>query len=229
MQKTGCLLIHGFGGSPDEVAPLGEFLQQRGIEVHMPQLKGHTGRWTDLSRANYRDWIESTELGLKELKTRCDNVIVVGFSMGGLLTIQLSSKYELTGIILMNMPVYYWNVRQMAINVFGDIRLGRYDNIIRYIRSSVSLPPQAMVNFKVLLHKTTRLIPDISCPVMICQAMDDDAVQWRSARYIFDTVASPVKSVRYYNDAGHQICQSLAASQLFEDTILFIDSLSKAK
>ena len=42
--KVGCLLIHGFGGSPEEMDPLAEYLRNEGITTLSPVLKGHTGK-----------------------------------------------------------------------------------------------------------------------------------------------------------------------------------------
>jgi carboxylesterase len=38
---TGCLLIHGFTGTPQNIRPLGDFLARRGLTVLAPRLHGH--------------------------------------------------------------------------------------------------------------------------------------------------------------------------------------------
>jgi carboxylesterase len=56
-RKTGCLIIHGFGGDYSEVSALAEHLNGLGYPISCPQLAGHTGKREDLRRVTYRDWI----------------------------------------------------------------------------------------------------------------------------------------------------------------------------
>ena len=39
--STGCLLIHGFTGTPKEMRPLGDFLADKGYSVLGIRLSGH--------------------------------------------------------------------------------------------------------------------------------------------------------------------------------------------
>ena len=103
---TGCLLIHGFSGSPPEMRPMGEYLAEKGLTVLGVRLAGHGVTPEDMASTRWRDWVGSAKEGLQELQVRCELVFVAGLSMGGLITLHLSAHHPLAGIIVMSAPAY---------------------------------------------------------------------------------------------------------------------------
>lgn len=90
--RAGVVLVHGFTGTPFEMRPLGEALAARGFQVAAPRLAGHCGTTEDLRRTRWPDWLASVEEVFEGLKARCDEVAVVGLSLGGLLTLELARR-----------------------------------------------------------------------------------------------------------------------------------------
>jgi carboxylesterase len=215
--QTACLLIHGFGGSIREVAPLAEALSSAGYEVGCAELKGHTGDYKDLGKATYHDWIQSAEEAYLKLKGKHEEITIIGFSMGGLIGLRLAIKYKLKALITINSPIYYWNLPLIIRNIFGDIARGNFANIRRYTSSSGKLPFSAIANFLSLLYKTRPIIPQVNCPVLVLQSLDDDTVQSRSAAYIHRKVSSGDKQIKYYPKGGHVILLSLTADAVIAD------------
>src|SRR6476469_3635383 len=84
-----CLLIHGFTGSPPEMRWLGTYLAERGVHVNGVRLAGHGTRPEELNDLTWRDWLRSASEGLEKLKRNGRKVVIIGFSMGGLLGMQL--------------------------------------------------------------------------------------------------------------------------------------------
>lgn len=104
--STGCLLIHGFGGSPLEMTPLGEYLHSEGMTVSAVMLAGHGTTPSDLRGKSWADWISSAVAGLEKLKSSCAHVFVIGFSMGGTISLHLAANYPVDGVITVCAPVY---------------------------------------------------------------------------------------------------------------------------
>ena len=121
---TGCLIIHGFGGNYDEISPLADHLKSRGYKVACPALAGHTGRRCDLKKAGYTDWIKSAERGFLDLAHRCQTVYIIGFSMGGLIAFNLALQHKVAGIVTINTPIYYWDVRKILSNIIKGLTGG---------------------------------------------------------------------------------------------------------
>lgn len=224
-RKTGCLVIHGFGGELEEVLPLAEFLRAKGYEVACPELKGHTGRRKDLRGVNYRQWIASAEERLEYLQAECDAVVLIGFSMGGLIAVNLAIKHTAAALVTLNMPIYHWDIKRICLNLLQDLKAGRSDHLRRYVRSTCALPFSALINFKLILTRTKPLLHQVTCPVFIAQALEDDTVQHRSANHAYWHFGSEDKRIKYYTGSGHQICHSSAAAKMMLDVEVFLNEI----
>lgn len=222
--NKGCLIVHGFGGCLDEISPLASRLEEEGYQVICPVLAGHTGRRRDLKGVNYKQWVSSAEEGLKELLSTCEEVYLIGFSMGGLISLYLATRYKVSGVITLNSPIFYWDVKRIALNILEDIKLKKLDNTRRYLSSSKSFPISALFNFRILLSKAKPLLKEVHCPVFIAQALEDDTVRTSSASFLTKNIASQQKVTKYYEKSGHLILWSKSADQVINDVIQFVET-----
>jgi len=99
-ESRGVLLIHGFSGSPFELHLLAERLHQAGYHVSVPLLAGHHQSLRALAESTWQDWLASAEQALLKLHERISTatsqppqLAVIGFSMGGLLGVELARRY----------------------------------------------------------------------------------------------------------------------------------------
>jgi len=83
--------VHGFSGTPGELRPLAERLARHGYSVEAPLLAGHGGSQDELAAVTWRDWVSSAQQALDALRTRCETVVLIGFSMGGAITLYLAA------------------------------------------------------------------------------------------------------------------------------------------
>jgi carboxylesterase len=224
-KQFACLLIHGFGGGPSEVQPLAADLIQRGYLVTLPVLKGHTGSGEDLRGVRYTDWIASAETSFLELKTHSEKIIIAGFSMGGLIAVNLAVKYQIAALITMNTPIYHWDFQVIFKNIGKDIQRRELVHTRRYLKNCSAFPLGALLNFRMLLDTTIPLLPQITCPFYIFQACEDDTARKESAVYIHDHIASVRKQLDYIEGTGHQLLESPAASEVILNIGKFIESL----
>src|SRR3989449_7131156 len=81
-RPLGCLLVHGFTGTPEEMRPLGEALAARGFPVHAVRLAGHGTDVADLVRTRWTDWFASVEAGMARLRASTERLAVAGMSLG---------------------------------------------------------------------------------------------------------------------------------------------------
>src|SRR5690554_2212581 len=175
--KIGCLIIHGFSGGVFQIKPLEEYLNGKGYITSCPKLKGHTGNAKDMKNADYKDWIASAEKELTILMEKTDRIVIVGFSMGGLIAVNLACKYDIKAIITINTPIYYWNLKRILLNICDDIKNKRLHYIKRYIDAKKSSPLISMINFLRLLNSTKPRLSNIRCPFLIIQTKDDDTTR----------------------------------------------------
>ena len=216
--KTGILLLHGFAGDPDEVRPLYDFLQARGYLVACPLLSGHGKTKRELSKTTFGDWIDSAERAYLELAEKCENVVAIGFSMGGLLAMNLWN-YGFAGIVTINMPVYYWNPKVIVANLIKDF--GQYKR--KYIQVSTDKSISSMIEFQKLLTKTKPMFSNITCRALIIQALDDDTVHYKSADYIFHKICAD-KLIYKVPHGGHMVLHSESGEAVCKEIERFLQT-----
>lgn len=90
--KVGIAVIHGFTGNPLATRPLGEHLAGEGFTVEVVRLPGHGTDVKDMATTRYSDYLAATAAVLDDLRSRCDQVVLVGHSMGGTLALDIASS-----------------------------------------------------------------------------------------------------------------------------------------
>jgi carboxylesterase len=212
--STGILLIHGFTGSPSEMRHLGYFLRDKGFTVKAVLLKGHGEAPGDMSKSNHRDWVESAELGYRELAECCREIFVVGFSMGGAIALQLAKQYDIKGIISLSTPIRLMNRQYLVAAPLKYLK-----NIWR---KEKRVPIKAMVNLLQLLNKIKTDLHKMDKPILIMQSYGDQAVHPSSANFIYKRVSSPDKSIIFLHKSGHVITCDVEKEQVFDEVYHFI-------
>jgi carboxylesterase len=213
---VGCLLIHGFSGSPFEMRWLGAYLAERGMHVEGVRLAGHGTRPEELKRLTWRDWLKSAEEGLDRLRSTHEKVVIVGFSMGGLLGLHLCARRpaDVARIVTMSTPVYF---RDRRIHLIPVVRhVVRWHNVRR---TGTSIDPEAHTRYHAyrryplvavdqllnLMRVTRKLLPTVKTPSLIMHGVRDDVIHPRSAHYLFDHIGSVEKDLVFWHNSGHGV------------------------
>ncbi|QZY54764.1 alpha/beta hydrolase [Crassaminicella profunda] len=221
----GCLLIHGFTGAPFEVEPIAKYLEERGYVTLCPTLPGHGKKQRDLKNYSYKDWIQSSEEAYVKLSKKCDSIIIIGFSMGGLLSFHLIQKYKVNCFISIGTPIYCFDFKNLYLDIIDQFQMKNYHRISNYIKSCFT-PIYANLNFKKLLCKTKYIIPKINAPTLIIHGKKDPIVKYKSASYIYTHIKSKDKEIRFYKEAKHRIHDENIYQNIYKDIYLFIQKYS---
>jgi carboxylesterase len=208
----GCLILHGFAGDIRDVLPLAHALRSRGYHVECPTLEGHGLGRRHLARSTRHDWLRSAEEAYKRLSMRADSIVVIGFSMGGLLAVHVANRYPVRLLITINTPYYYWDVRQAVEYLREDFQL----HSRRYLKSMVKIPIRSMLQFRRLLTETKPLLGNIACPYVILQAKRDDTVQAGSAEHLAKRTGRSDASIIYFERSGHMLFHGPEAEEAIE-------------
>jgi carboxylesterase len=113
--ELGVLLIHGFTGSPIEMYPMGEYLARQGLTVMGVRLAGHGTTPEEMSKTGWQDWVASAREALERLDAEREQVYVVGYSLGGIITLHLASRCPIDGAVLLATPLYQTDWRQILV------------------------------------------------------------------------------------------------------------------
>lgn len=213
--RTGVLLIHGYTGSPPEMRLIGDYLNARGLTVSGPLLPGHGTAPEAMNRCRWADWTGYVEQALADLRARCAPVFVGGLSMGSLLTLYLAAQHpDLPGavayspatwvagrlIYLSPIAKYFVSFRPKSgesdiVDPEADRRLWSYDVD----------PVAAAHELLKLSWQVRRLLPRITCPLLVIHSTGDRAIHPDSARRTFDRAGSVDKQLLTIHESGHCI------------------------
>lgn len=208
---VGCLLIHGFGGSPAEIRPLIDFLAAEGLTVFAPVLPGHGTSPEDLRRTRFPAWIRAAEAELAALRERCRAVHAIGFSMGGLIALYLAAHHPVDSVVTMAAPVKLNDWRQILVPL-GKYLLPYYQSRIRnpeiaaQLEANYELLPTAAIHSMLRLARRVRAdLPRVTAPVLALQGDQDRWVAPDSAAYIVERVSSRARRLQLLPGRRHFI------------------------
>jgi carboxylesterase len=237
--KTGCLLIHGFTGSPKEMRWMGEYLAEQGYSVLGIRLAGHATHPEDMIRSRLTDWIASVEDGYELLRGLADHVYLIGLSMGGVLSLLMSTQLDVRGVVGISTPYQLPNDWRLNFIEFLSIfqsympksksppGSGWFDQEAR--KGNVSYPQNPVRSVGELNKLITRMraaLPDVKVPVLLIHSKDDQYVLPENLDRVYqDLVGIQDKTKFYVTNSGHVVIRDAARRQVFKAVREFIDRL----
>lgn len=218
--KIGVLLIHGFLASPAEVKDFGRDLHAKGFEVLGMRLPGHgTSPW-DLMGRTHEDWMKAVHRNYRILKAHVEEVVIVGFSTGGLLGLKYATTQPegLAGIVPVCAPlaVHDKNMTMVpvvnTVNAFSSWFMGG-DGVVPFYPSKPeneeinyrSMPVKAVNEFRELMHSAPDFIERVAAPLHVFQADGDPVTKVESAERILNRAASSEKALHMVKANRHTI------------------------
>ncbi|SDO40959.1 alpha/beta hydrolase [Alkalicoccus daliensis] len=207
----GCLIIHGFTGTPQEVKDIEAQFKEKNWLVYTPELPGHDGSRNSMKEVKYKEWVYKAQVALEEMMKRCEKVYVIGFSMGGVIAGYLAAKYPVDKLVLISSAVYYLNPKQIAEDVKGWVMEGirgelDQNEIYHFYRDKIKRTPvAATIEFAKLVRKLRHALEDITVPTLIVQGEKDGLVPIKSAEYIYEHIRSEDKHIYLFENAKHYI------------------------
>lgn len=226
--SIGCLCIHGYTGSPEEVQPLVDFLSKRtDWEFANPTLPGH-GEELDLEGHYYQEWIATAELALLGLLDRNDTVVIIGFSMGGMIAAYLAAKHKVERVVLLSAAGKYISIPQMYKDVCGmcvdacNGNLSTNELFLRYKRKLKQTYFISSLEFMKCVKFTRPYLKQVKCPVLIIQGELDGMVPRKAALYLDHEIPSSDKEVVFLKQSKHLICHGDDKDELFQTVLEFL-------
>jgi carboxylesterase len=207
---TGCLLMHGFGGTPATVRPVADILAEEGFTVYAPLLRGHGTTLGDMDSYTWEDWLNDAGNAYDRLKAEgVKNIILMGFSMGGVLMSLLAEERDCAGLVLMSAPFRVKRYIRRAATLgrfipYAELRSnGISKNPNPYLQSYNGVAVSKLRDLSRLMMKARGGLYKISCPVLILQSALDNKVDLSSVDIVKHGVSSKDKEVVWLERSPH--------------------------
>lgn len=194
-RRTGILLLAGLYDCPHSLKHIGKQLAKENFWVRSILNPGHGTIPGDLLEVTKEDWIAAALFGLNSFQDCVEQVIIVGFSTGAAISLQLalhSKHMPIAGLVMLapcigihNKMAQYAKWLQKAQTLSG--RLGwltqaKDDDYTRY--HSMTFNSISQVHDLTELNKNETKQQPLSCPVFMALSDDDividnqDALDW---------------------------------------------------
>jgi len=205
-RPLGCLLVHGFTGTPEEMRPLAETLAAHGFPVHAVRLAGHGTDVTELARTRWSDWFASVEAGVAHLRATAGRLAVAGMSMGSLLALHLAATRpaDVTALVLCGTPLRLGDARVRWVPLISRLLPTRLamiakangpdvaDPAMRAASLSYRMTPLAGVAQLLRLQVTVRAeLPRVTQPALLLHGRHDHSVPLVNLELLHRSLGSP--------------------------------------
>ncbi len=213
--KNGVYIIHGFTNSTYETRDLAHYLGEKGFYTVANNLPGHGTTAEDCNRCKYTDWIDFVEQGMAEMSSHCDNIYVVGVSMGSVLALHLSSLFPL------NAAVFGATVLQFRDFVGTKILTPIFHKIVPTREKSFSYPknirdtinsygysvwPMSAVNeMRKMTNQVKKELHLVKPPALIIQSAQDKLQLPSNTTLVYNSISSEIKETLIVQQANHNL------------------------
>ena len=231
---VGCLVVHGFTGAPAEMRWFGQQLANAGYSVVGVRLFAHATRPEDMFRARPQDWVASVEDGYHLLRGLSDHVVVMGLSLGGILSLHFASRRPVRGVVAMSVPYVLmapWRRRLRPVfpalsKVMPFFDKGApdwfdphvADDHLEYPRH----PVRAVASLIDVHADMLRRLPLITAPVLMMSSHGDaTAPPWHS-QTIFDRLTTADKQLLLFERGGHVITRDVERQRVADAAAGFV-------
>jgi len=240
LSKPACLLIHGFTGAPKEMRWMGDYLHQRGYTCLGVRLAGHATDPEDMVRSRWTDWTVSVEDGYQLLRGLTDDIFLVGLSMGGILSLLMSTRLDVKGVVAMSTPSRLpedypvWLLE--LISLFVKYRpktneepgTGWFDKTAWQDHISYSQNPvRSGAELKKLILEMRAALPKVTIPVLLMHSKDETYVLPENMEEIYaGLVNAPDKTKLYITGSGHVLSRDAGRDEVFKAALDFIQRIT---
>ncbi len=229
-ESVACLLIHGAGGSPEEMRSMAEYLFRQGFTVLGIRLpldpnysdsgfteyaraifsrgggKGRNGRGAD-GGGSWSACLAQAEVALDTLLAYSPGSYVAGFSFGGTIALNLMQKFPVKGTILLSPGLFPMSGTRFA--MFWTAR--------RFMPglTKKAMPVRSMMLDMIERTRSNLGSGPIETPMLVIQAADDPVISARGYQFLQKRASSPRSKFVLLANGGHVIIGGEGSDKVF--------------
>lgn len=211
------ILVHGFPGTPNEMRPIAEILQSYGWTIHTLLLPGFGIDINSIADRTYTEWLSAVLNAISQHRYTHDKIILIGFSMGGAISIQASVSSEIDHLLLLApfwkfdnilwailpiirrvipsfKPFQLFKSALLDAETLQEIREWLPSADIEDIRQ-LSISTNMINQIRLTGNHARQSVANITVPTTIIQGKQDDIVTPELTQILIDNMTTAVKYV----------------------------------
>ena len=251
------LLLHGLTGAPADMQTITRHLRHAGYTVAVPMLPGHGVGERELLKTGWRDWLAGAEAELMRLTAGGERAIVGGLSMGAVLSLALAIRHpdRVAGVACFATTLRYdgwvipkgswfipigarlplvnrYRFKERAPYGIKDERLrAKMEELLKSGKIQEAgldfMPGRSLAQNLDLIRWTKRRLAQVTAPMLIVHATEDDVTDIRNAEHLAAKVKGPVRKL-YLDDSYHLVTLDRQRNHVARATLDFVAELSAA-
>jgi len=232
--QNGILMLHGFTSSPYEFLDMSRAFESEGYSISVPLLRGHGNSVEELSNCQWYQWFEDAKKALFELRKLCENVFVVGQSMGGTLALHLAAHYQVEAIVLLAPGMFLKQKGSSLLPLVSPFKKYINKNDGPDIKNEISkskavtfdrTPIKGIIELNRLFSHVEKDLPEVYCPSLLFHSVDDHVIDYKSSEYIYKHISSKNKRILTLNNSYHVLSLDNEKNIIQKETKKFISGL----
>jgi carboxylesterase len=205
------------------------------LPTRMPVLRGHGAESPEALRGvKHEDWLADGEAALLDLLKEADKAIVIGLSMGGLVTLDLAAKYpekidsivlaaaavQLANPLAPNRPLSFLRpVIKFLFKKWNTPPVRADESLLQYDNNYPWAPMDAIDELLEYMGESRKNLGRVHTPALILQSRKDITVVPEAANMIYDGIATPKKDKKiiWYEVTSHEMFRDCERAKIIKD------------
>lgn len=221
-RSTAIFIVHGYSKRRwHALDPLIEFLENEGYNVFYPAIYDPL----DEHDSNATQWVESMIDRAAQYSTKYSKLIVIGFSMGGVVASAIASRVKVNRLILLAPAFEYITFE----NVKNKMVKSLLPKPVETDTDFLPLPASFEKTFKDVVKEYKESIKYVSCPVLIIHGSKDSRIPLSSSYYAYEKTCSFHKQLIVLEGVNHNLVEDITYNhQIFSLIESFFNKEIKA-
>jgi carboxylesterase len=230
--RSGVLVLHGFTGNPSSLRRQATALAAAGHHVELPRLPGHGTTVDDMLTTSWADWSATALEAYDRLAERADQVVIMGLSMGGTLTLWTAlQRPDTLGIVCVN-PATRPQPAEVLEMVEEMLEAGQ--DVVPGIGSDIADPDAVEIAYEgtplrpLLSFVGDGLAPiadrygELAMPLLLFTSHDDHVVDPADSRHLAATYGGAVEHV-WLERSYHVATQDYDRDLITDGAVTFVE------
>lgn len=190
------VMIHGFGSKlMTEFDPLYAYLKKLGY----PIIRFNIYDIKDPEDADYKEWISRCEKQMNLAFSKSKDVVLIGFSMGGVIASYLASIYPVKMLILVAPAFYYLDSQKVGQAIIAKTMPSSKEK-------EGLKPSSAQTNaFQSIVSNLRESIRHVTCPILILHGSEDEVINPKSSKRSYAKIPHNRKRLIYLEGGKHRM------------------------
>jgi carboxylesterase len=227
---VGAVLCHGLTGMPGSLRSWAQSLADAGLTVRLPRLPGHGTTWQDCNATSWQDWYAEVERSFDSMRSRCQQVFVMGLSMGGTLALRLAEQRgsDVAGVVVVN-PSLFTTRKDAKLLPLIRLFIPSFPPVGNDIKKPgvtepayERLPVKAAYQLSLLWKLTTADLDRITQPLLVLTSRDDHVVEPANSERLMAGAASADKAQVVLEDSFHVATMDNDLPRIVDESLSFV-------